>query len=212
LLPCLPPATGRAEEVDGGPERFEVALPPDIWTGDLDGMLERRRVRVLVPSSRSSYWVALGKPQGILYEAFTAYEKELNRKFGNKRKHLLTHVLFIPTRRDDFIPALLEGRGDIAAGRLAVTPARLEKVAFAAPIARDVREVVITGPDSPQLATLADLEGQEVAVRASSSYFEHLTELNARLAKEGKRPVVIHLVPEQLEDDDLAEMVNAGLL
>jgi membrane-bound lytic murein transglycosylase MltF len=210
---CSVPAPARAQaNADAGPERFEVERPDEAWIGDLDGMIERRRVRVLVPYSRATYWVELGKPQGIVYEAFIAYEKGLNRKLRGRPKHILIHVLFIPTRQNDLIPALLEGRGDIAAARLTITPARLEKVAFSAPLARDVREVVVTGPESPVIATLADLEGKEVSVRASSSYFEHLTELNARLSQEGKPLVVIHPVPEELEDDDLIEMVNAGLL
>ena len=42
--------------------------------------------------------------------------------------------------------------------------------------------------------------------------FESLTELNARSRRKGKSPVVIKTVPMALEDEDILEMANAGLL
>ena len=46
----------------------------------------------------------------------------------------------------------------------------------------------------------------------SSSYYQSLLELNARLKSAGKPPVVVREAPENLEDEDLLEMVNAGLI
>src|SRR5262249_12417080 len=57
-----------------------------------------------------------------------------------------------------------------------------------------------------------DLSGQEIFTRKSSSYWESLSALNERFAKEGKKPVVLDPAPESLEDEDLLEMVNAGLV
>jgi membrane-bound lytic murein transglycosylase MltF len=71
---------------------------------------------------------------------------------------------------------------------------------------------VVTGPASPALATLDDLAGKEVFVRQSSSYHESLVALNKRFASEKKAPVRLRLAPETLEDEDLLEMLNAGLV
>src|SRR5262249_22444450 len=68
------------------------------------------------------------------------------------------------------------------------------------------------GPASPVLTSLTDLSGLSVDVRASSSYAESLAALNTRLATEQRPPVKIVLVPEELEDEDVLEMLNAGLL
>ena len=57
-----------------------------------------------------------------------------------------------------------------------------------------------------------DLSGREVFVRKSSSYHESLVALNEKLKARGKTPVNIQAAPENLEDDDLLEMVNAGLI
>jgi membrane-bound lytic murein transglycosylase MltF len=49
-------------------------------------------------------------------------------------------------------------------------------------------------------------------VRRSSSYYESLTALNASLRAAQKPPVRIVAASEQLEDEDILEMVNAGLI
>jgi membrane-bound lytic murein transglycosylase MltF len=51
-----------------------------------------------------------------------------------------------------------------------------------------------------------------VFVREKSNYHESLVALNEKLKAEGKPPVDIRPAPENLEDDDLLEMVNAGLI
>jgi membrane-bound lytic murein transglycosylase MltF len=182
------------------------------WTGDLDGMIERRAVRALVSPSRMQYWIDRGRQSGVEYELLRKFEEGLNTKYKSKRKHIYIYVHFIPTARDELIPALLQGRGDIAAGILTVTPERLKQVDFGAPFFRNVAEIVVTGPASPQLASIEDLAGQKLFVRRSSSYWTHLEELNARLRQQGRTAFELKAAPEDLQDDDLLEMLNAGLV
>jgi membrane-bound lytic murein transglycosylase MltF len=85
-------------------------------------------------------------------------------------------------------------------------------VDFSNPTRRDVNEVVVTGPGGPALTSIDDLSGRGVFVRKASSYYESLQALNARLQKQGKPPVDVKLASESLEDDDILEMVNAGLV
>ena len=70
------------------------------WTGDFDAMVKRRVIRVLVPHSKTSYFVERGQPRGIVYDAFKAYEDEINKKRGN----LKVNVVFFPTTRDRLVP------------------------------------------------------------------------------------------------------------
>jgi len=107
---------------------------------------------------------------------------------------------------------LLAGDGDIAAGDITVTEERRKKVAFSAPVISNVREIVITGEDVPELDSAEALSGREVAVGRSTSYYESLTKLNERLTFQGNPPVTITLVPDTLEVEDLMEMTAAGLL
>jgi membrane-bound lytic murein transglycosylase MltF len=85
-------------------------------------------------------------------------------------------------------------------------------VDFTEPWIEGVDEIVVTSPGGPVIKTIEDLSDKEVFVRESSSYHQSLIELNARLTKEGKPPVRITPAPEELEDEDLLEMANAGLV
>jgi membrane-bound lytic murein transglycosylase MltF len=179
-------------------------------TGDLDQMIKKRRIRVLVVYSKTFYFVDRGRQRGATYDFGRAFEEDLNRRLGTG--HLRVNVLFIPVGRDELISGLVEGRGDIAAANLTITDERRQQVDFSDPVGAGVDEIVITGPASPPIASAQDLSGQEVFVRQSSSYYESLQRLNAELEKAGKPPVRLRLAPESLEDEDLLEMVNAGLV
>src|SRR5262249_43750851 len=159
------------------------------WTGDLDGMTKRRVIRALVAPSRTAYWLNGARQTGAEYELLKAFEKEINEHHKGQGKHIKTFVVIIPTRHDQLISGLLEGRGEIAAGILTVTQERLEQVDFGEPFFRGVRQIVVTGPSAPELISLEDLSGKEVFVRRSTSYWTHLEHLNERFTKEGKQPV-----------------------
>ncbi len=179
--------------------------------GDLDAMHEARTVRILTVYSVGRYFIDdSGKERGLVREHSTLFEKFLNKRFN--RKHDKVHVAIIPVARHQLIPALLDGRGDIIAASLSITDERSELVDFSEPVSKPLSEILVTGPKAPRVDTIDDLSGQTVYVRHSSSYRESVEALNQRLASEGKAPVDIEYVSELLEDCDLVEMVNGGLL
>lgn len=186
---------------------IETTLPlPEAWIGDLDGMLERRMVRVLVPYNKMLYFHDKGRERGIVHDAGMELQKWLNRKYG--RKSMPITVMFIPSSRQYLLQNLVDGLGDIAAGNLTVTPSRLAIVDFTDPHPKPVNEIVVTGPSAPLLKNVSDLEEVDIYVRKSSSYYEHLVNITE------KQNLNFNLIPadEHLEDEDLLEMVNAGLL
>jgi len=200
--------------------RADLTLDPTTvmkpWKGDLDGMIERRLIRVLAVNSKTFYFQDQGTQRGATYDAFRLFEEDLNKtleKQGKlKQKHLKVRVMFIPIGRDDLLQALADGKGDIAAANLTVTAERQKRIDFTSPVYPNVSELVVSGPASPALASVDDLSGKEVFVRKSSSYHESLVALNKRFAAQKKTGVIIKLAPEALEDEDLIEMVNAGLI
>jgi membrane-bound lytic murein transglycosylase MltF len=175
-------------------------------------MLKRRRVRALVAYSKTEYYVVKGVQHGSSYEFLKAFEDTLNHEYPPKEKHLPIHVVFIPVPRDQLLARLVAGGGDIAVAALTVTPERQKIADFCDPLATGVKEIAVTGPKSPELHTADDLSGKEVYVRKSSSYWEHLEALNAKLKSQHKAEVKLRAVPEELEDEDLLEMLNAGLV
>lgn len=180
------------------------------WTGDFDKMLENRVIRVLVPYSKTFYFLDGAAPKGASYDLLKLFENHLNKKL--ETKHLKIHIVVIPTPRDRLIPGLVEGLGDIAVGNLTITSDRLKSVDFSDPLLKGVDEILITGPETTRITTRSDLSGQTVHVRKSSSYYQSLVNFNKQLTKQGKAPVKLIGANEYLEDEDLLEMVNAGLI
>jgi membrane-bound lytic murein transglycosylase MltF len=216
LLGLSAASTLRAQIPTEKPAKNTATVAPALkgapWSGDFDGILKRRYIRVLVTFSKTHYYVLNGVQHGSAYEYFKAFEDWVNKKYPQPVKNLKFHVLFVPVPRDQLLPRLVAGRGDLAVGTLLVTPERKKIVDFSKPVVTGVREIAVTGPHSPELHSVEDLSGQEVFVRKSSSHYEHLEELNVKLRSEGKAIVKLRLAPEDLEDEDLLEMLNAGLV
>ncbi|MBT8038731.1 MAG: lytic transglycosylase F [Xanthomonadales bacterium] len=185
-------------------------LYSEQWTGDLDEMESQRMIRVLTVYGLGRYYLDGGREKGLTYELFKAFENHINDRLG--RKHVRVHVVFIPVSRDELLPRLISGRGDIAAAGLTITPEREELIDFTNPLTKDISEVLVTGPSAPQIATIDDLSGETVHVRASSSYRSSLDRLNRQFREEGKPEIILEDASENLEDADLLEMVNSGLL
>jgi len=218
-----PPAAASAPE-DPDPSfapdatpAFEVGLPEPVrraltepYSGDLSGMVKRRLIRAGVTYNRTHYFVDHGQERGAIYEYMRLLEERVNTvlKTGN----LKVLVVCIPMTRAEMLTALNEGKIDLAVGQLTITPERLKIVDFGPPVIRNVTEIVVTAPDEPPVASADDLSNRQVFVRKSSSYYQSLLALNQRLEAAGKPPVRIELSPENLDDDDLLEMANAGLI
>lgn len=180
------------------------------WTGDLDEMIERGEIRVLTTFNLGFYFIDQGRPRGVVIEMIELFEKFVKKKLGAPAKNL--KIIIIPVRRDQLLPFLVEGYGDIVAAQLRITPKRLKTVDFAEPFTNQNREYVITGPASPGISSLEDLAGKKIIVRKDSSYFESLTKLNIRFRKERKPLIKISPADPRLETEDILQMVQAGLL
>ncbi len=190
-----------------------IPLSNTAWKGDLDAMLERRVIRVLVPYSRTLFFSDRGHERGITTDLVREFERFLNTKYGARLGKRPVTVVLVATTRDKLLSGIEEGLGDIAAGNLTITEARREHVDFV-PLTglSTVKEVVVAGPAAPALERLDDLSGRAVHVRASSTYAESLDALNARLKAGGRAAVQVTPLPEALEDEDVLEMLNAGIL
>jgi membrane-bound lytic murein transglycosylase MltF len=212
-----PAAPADPEDPPLPPSDLEARLPPAVresilkpFTGDFKEMLERKAVRVGVVFSRTFYFVDKGVQRGTAYDYGLLMEERINAKI--KSGNIKVHVVFIPMSPQDLLPALINGHVDLVAGHLTITPERQKLVDFTDPTRTNVNEIVVTGPGTTPVASVDDLSGRDVFVRQSSSYHSSLLALNQKLTAGGKAPVVIRAAPENLQDDDLLEMVNAGLI
>jgi len=182
------------------------------WTGDFDGMFARRRIRLLVPYSRTLFFVENGKARGLTADLAKDFETYLNQKHAKELGGRKITIDLIPTTRDKLLTGLTAGMGDISGGNLTATAARMEVADFVVPTERaPAEELLISGPGAPAVATRDDLSGKKVNVRQASSYLESLNSLNEKLGAAGKPAVQIVTMPDALEDEDVLEMLNAGL-
>ena len=194
-----------------GSEHITIQSERVVWKGDLDGMIKRRIVRVLIPYNKTLYFLDKeGQQRGLMYDLMTAFEQDLNKQSATK--HLKIQFIFLPTPRDRLIPELLAGKGDIIAADLTVTPERQKQIDFAIPFASGVKEVIVTSANEPKLNSLDDLSGKVVFVNPSTSYAESLRVINANLVKQKKVPIILKDAPGTFETEDVLEMANANLV
>lgn len=194
-------------------ERAEDALVEAMaapWLGDLDGIVARGFLRIGVPHEPMFFVYDGADQRGIAVDFAREFEAHLRSTLGPDAQALT--VALMPLSRGTMIDALASGRVDVLAANLTVTPSRAERVDFADPMLRDVRELVVTGPAAPAVATLDDLASVPVHVRPSSSYHEHLEALNTSRAEAGLPAISIVTAEEALEDYDLAELVEVGVI
>ena len=130
-------------------------------------MVKRRVIRVLTVQNPILYFVDRGREVGTIYEPIKAFEKELNQKLGNKV--VTVHVIAIPVARDQLLPRLIAGEGDIAAAALTITPERKEKVDFSDPLVTRRSRGAGERPRRATRGHVDDLSGKEVYVRAPAA-------------------------------------------
>jgi len=177
---------------------------------DFNQMVEARSIRFLMPFSKTFFYLDGATQRGLSYDTAKRFETFVNDHL--KKGHLKIHVVIIPTERSKLFSLVAEGYGDIAVGNLTITDERRKLVDFSDPFLKNVEEVVVTRKDVAELKSSMELAGKEVYVEKSSSYYESLIKLNTTLVATGKKPLTITLADEHLEDEDLLEMLAAGVV
>ena len=208
--------SGQPAEPLPAPE-FETRLPEAVrrallerFTGDFDQMIRRRIIRIGVPPNRTLYFVDKGVQRGVVYDYGLSIEGRINARL--RRRAAKVQVFFVPMPREKLLPSLIDGAVDLVAGSITITPERQVAVDFTDPTRTNVDQIVVMSPGSAALRSLEDLSNRRIFVRHSSAYRNSLEALNNQLRASGKAPAIIEIAPEHLEDDDLLEMVNSGLI
>jgi membrane-bound lytic murein transglycosylase MltF len=187
-------------------------LPPILrapWKGDLNEMVKRRVVRVLLPYRRPEFFFMDGRPAGILAEAFQELERVINTKYKTSAANRIV-VAPLPTSIDRLRERMVAGYGDIAAFGISITENNRQIVDFTIPTITGLKIIVVTGPGAPEVKSVEDLSGKEVWVIPQTRLRDDINALNARLQAQGKAPAIMREADPVLEPGDVMEMVNAG--
>lgn len=185
-------------------------LRNEHWTGDIRGMVERRYIRALVLYNKTNFFYDGPQPRGSSYEALKEFEKFLNKRLNTGDKPV--SIIFLPVSREEALARMSDGRGDIAVSNIAIIPELQQIIDFSDPVREQAKEIVVTGPSSPSITTLDDLAGKEIFVRKVGRYWPNLERLNQQFKQSGKPEMILKEADPNLEDEDILDMVNAGLV
>jgi len=125
--------------------------------GDLDEMLKRKTIRVLVVNSDAFYGIEKGRAVGVYHNAIVDLEKQINQRYPQKNKNMKTKLIPIPVTREFLIPALNAGYGDVAIADNTITKRRQEQMSFSEPFASGINEILVTGATMPDIHTFEEL-------------------------------------------------------
>ncbi len=209
--PTLPAAKQPAKT--GEAALAEADGPLGLHTGDLDGMQQRRMIRVSVLLNKTHYFIdSLGQPRGISYDALMEFERFVNRKLNptdkiGKNKIM---VILIPTTPTSMEKDLQSGKSDIVAAPIYITEDRKKRVNFVQ--VASSQDVVVSGPTAPVLSGLDDLAGKEVYLYRISLGWDRLADRSKQLKAAGKPAIEMKEEDENLQWEDALEMANAGML
>ncbi len=195
----IPVGNGRAATIGGDMRTLEP------FTGDLDAMIDRGVIRVLVAESRTHFYTDKQLHRGRTVDAVDAFQRFLHERITPRT----ISVQLIPTSESTLVSDLIAGQGDIAANMLR-TFERDDQVAFAKPVRSGVRELIVTGPGVTPLVSLEDVGGRAIHVRRNSDHHASLVRLNEQLRKIERPQAKIVLAPEDVTDEQLLDLVNTG--
>ena len=168
-----------------------------VYKDDLPGLQRRKVLRVITRNSAASYFLWRGEVLG--------FEYELMKAFADKNGMRLEIV--VPPTREDLLPYLRDGKGDVVAASLSASSERetLEKVKFTRPYNYASKILVMRSKDPKPLKTTQDLAGRTVWVRKSSSYWPVLEQL-----RDSGIALTLEAAPEDFETEEIIAKVGAG--
>lgn len=176
-------------------------------TGDLDAIIERGTLRVLVEYTPTGFFIDGGRLRGFEYELVQRFVETLRKTRPDARR---LNVVYVPLPFERMLSALAEGRGDLAAAAITVTSERAAKVDFSRPYLTGVRDALIAGRQARPPETLADLEGARIHVESGTSHARNALAARRTMRRAGLQPFKV--VEHHIATDALLEMADSGIL
>lgn len=166
-----------------------------VASDDLAAIKQRGVLRVLTRNNPTSYFLWRGELFG--------FEYELAKHFA--RQHRLRLEMVVPPSRDQLLPWLQQGKGDIIAASLTINDSlRDEGVRFSSPY-NQASEILVSRGDEEGLDSPEALSGRTVVVRRSSSYWQSMEKFQAQGI-----PFTLRAAPEELETSEIIARVASG--
>lgn len=209
-----PPVSPSLDSTDAGAAEQTTALtlPKTFghFTGDWDEIVKRNFLRVLVVYNKSGFFYDRGRERGAIVDTMTEFENDVNKKL--KTGATKFKVGFIPVPPGQLQKALNDGIGDIVCTGIVITPEREKLVDFTVPFATGVKMVVVTSKTGPSINSVSDLSGKDIYVNPLTVAKADLETINQGFKQAGKPEIGVKATDPNLTEEDLIQMVNAGLI
>lgn len=164
----------------------------DRYQDDLAALKARGVVRVGMLNNPASYFIYRGQQAGFQYELAALLAARLGLRLE----------VVVPDEPRHMLDLLLEGRVDVVPRSQALPPhpgvARTAPLVFA-------HHMLVQSHNETPITRVQELADRTVTVRASSSYFGHLVDLQRRIPT-----LRVKRASEHFETQDLIEEVGAG--
>jgi len=176
---------------------------------DLDSIIHRGVLRVIIDNSSTGYFIYKGQPMGFEYDLLDLYAKEIG---VGLEFHLTTDLL-------STFDLLDKGIGDIIAYSLTVTKERKKRVSFTQPHLQARQMLIQRKPNNWRSLKLheienslirnqVDLVGEKIIVRPGSAYVDRLKNLSDEIGDELN---IIEEYPEA-STEEFIQMVSEGVI
>ncbi|MEM7565582.1 MAG: transporter substrate-binding domain-containing protein, partial [Pseudomonadota bacterium] len=164
------------------------------FNGDFIEILRSGKLRILVTRDYSSVDY-LPRNRSPLAE-----QQRVAEEFAFS--HGLTPELVIVNNFSELIPALTQGRGDIAISNLTISPDRLKEMAFSISVDHVVEQVVVASTNQ-SIQRVRDLNGKSVMVNRGSTFWHALNWL-----KEKRYPdIEIKEIPDNTKTEEVLDLI-----
>ncbi|MBU3668268.1 MAG: hypothetical protein FGM53_07045 [Rhodocyclaceae bacterium] len=196
LLLCLISATGFAAQDGHASGKRNYAE-----------MLARGEVRMAVPYDRTLY--VDGKSQKLGASPFI--EIYLGKFLTAKYKKNI-RITLVPTVQGQLVNAIDSGQADFAHGFIDEYGSTIDNSKYIVfPRLRHERHVLVSNISEAPISSLIDVSGATVCLGRQTEA-PIFNELNNTLQKSGKKPIHVYKDRLVLDDEDLLQMLNDGLV
>jgi len=131
-----------------------------------DNILKTGKIRVITRNNSYCYYIYRDQLMGFEYDLVNTFADYLGVKLE----------IIIAEQWDEMIPALMDGRGELIAAGMTITPKREKRIAFSNGYTA-TQQYIIAHRDNRDIKKAEDLAGKTVHVRKGTSYQEGLEAL-----------------------------------
>ena len=161
----------------------------------LEEIRERGELRVLSRYSPTSYYVKGDELAGFEYELASRFAQHLNVKLK----------IIVPDNLGDMLTMIEEGKADIAAAGLTITPARKDVIRFG-PVYQEVTQQLVYRQGTKKPKNITALAQGQLEVVASSSHVEQLK------LHQQEVPALSWTENDEIDSSGLLELVQLELI